>query len=180
MSRVRGGKGGIVSAEDGYTEPDFEGTLLAERLGALSPAAALEDGPLVMPQDEFDALRKAAAALGMELRPAASPVPSAEATGSPEPVTEAAVDAALAVDAEWVRAHPCGPTWTRPPREQVRRLIAAEWQRAEAAEAKLAAITTRCREHLERAGAERGSVCCPHFAEEILAITGSEEEARDA
>ena len=54
-------------------------------------------------------------------------------------LTEAAI-AATAADAEWVRANPCGPTWTRPPHEQVHRLIAAEWERAEAAEVKLAEV----------------------------------------
>ena len=53
----------------------------------------------------------------------------------------------------------------------------AETVRREAAEAALAAIKAECRGHLERAGAERGSVCCPHLAEDILAIAGDEEAA---
>jgi hypothetical protein len=38
------------------------------------------------------------------------------------------------------------------------------------AEGKLAAIETGCREHLGREGS-----CCPHLAEDILAIIGGEE-----
>jgi hypothetical protein len=59
---------------------------------------------------------------------------TAESLRSPESrarLTEAAM-AAIAADAEWARTHRCGPGWTRPPCEQVRRLIAAEWERAEA------------------------------------------------
>ena len=44
-------------------------------------------------------------------------------------------------------------------------------ERAEAAEAKLAAIESHCRGHLQLSG-----ICCPHLAHEILAIISSEEE----
>ena len=48
----------------------------------------------------------------------------------------------------------------------------AERERAERAEARLAAIAEHCRGHLRLPGS-----CCPHLAEEILAVIGSEEEA---
>lgn len=46
----------------------------------------------------------------------------------------------------------------------------AETMRREAAEAKLAALAAHCRGHLELSGS-----CCPHLAQEILAVIGSEE-----
>jgi hypothetical protein len=45
--------------------------------------------------------------------------------------------------------------------------------RALAAERKLATITSHCRGHLELPGS-----CCPHLAQEILAITGTGPEDR--
>ena len=48
---------------------------------------------------------------------------------------------------------------------------AAERARTEAAEAKLAAIAEHCRGHLRLPGS-----CCPHLAQEILAIAGEEED----
>ena len=93
--------------------------------------------PLVLPPDEFEAVQKVAGMLGMDRpAPALGERPAAAAEPGAATLTEAAV-AAIAADAEWARTHPCGPTWTRPPYEQVRRLIAAEWERAEAAEAKV-------------------------------------------
>ena len=41
----------------------------------------------------------------------------------PDEITEAAITA----DAEWARTHPGGPTWNRPPRDQVRRLLEGAW-----------------------------------------------------
>lgn len=139
-------------------------------------------GPL--PPDEFTALRSASATVGhlpaaaergrIAETPAASPASddtSRVPPSGPERsrqragmVPDEAVDAALAADAGWAKAHPIGPTWTRPPREQVRRLIAAEWERAETAETKLAEITEACR-----------SIPSP-IANRLLAIIGTEEK----
>ena len=59
----------------------------------------------------------------------------------------------------------CGQSWP----------CDGSWQaRAEAAEKRLDTIRVHCRGHLAI-----GGMCCPHLAEEILAITGSGEEARD-
>ena len=120
--------------------------------------------PLVMPADEFELVGKVAGMLGMD-QPAPSlgerPAAATEPAGAT--LTEAVI-AAIAADAEWARTHPCGPTWTRPPYEQVRRLIAAEWKRAEAAEARLAEVRDACR-----------SIPTP-IADRILAIIGTGEE----
>ena len=49
-------------------------------------------------------------------------------------------------------------------------LVTRHRDRAERAEEMLSDVAAHCREHLEIPGS-----CCPHLAEEILAITGSEE-----
>ena len=51
-------------------------------------------------------------------------------------------------------------------------LVAKHRARAEAAEAKLATLAVHNRGHLELAGS-----CCPHLAQENLAVIGSEEES---
>jgi hypothetical protein len=65
-----------------------------------------------------------------------------------------------------------------PPYDLVRALAAAGAEarfRAEAAEAMLRTVVFHCRAHLKLPG-----TCCPHLADEILAITGSnEKEAPD-
>lgn len=66
--------------------------------------------------------------------------------------------------------------WPSPSRGAVEAMVRAQFARAEAAEAKLAAVAEHCRRHAETARAVRGGGCCPHLAEEILAITGEEND----
>lgn len=161
--------------------------------------------PLVLPQDEFEALQGVAETLGMvaakpcrcgpdepcgthlgtspsvaaafDRKAARELVRAAIGKGwnnddhpAAERVTEAVwpllehAQAALAGDNEGVRLWmlDCGE------------LVAKHRGRAEAAEAKLATLAVHNRGHLELAGS-----CCPHLAQENLAIIGSEEETAD-
>ena len=130
--------------------------------------------PLVLPPDEFEAVQKVAGMLGMDRpAPALGERPGAAMEPAGATLTEAVV-AAIAADAEWARTRPCGPTWTRPPYEQVRRLIAAEWKRADAAEARLAEVEAYCRDECEVVNEGMRLVAIVR-ASDILAIIGSEE-----
>ena len=83
-----------------------------------------------------------------------------EAAGSLESAVNAAFAAAIAWQREAREA-----LWRAPSRRQVEATIRAQFERAEAAEAKLAAITDACR-----------SIPSP-IANRILAVIGSEEGA---
>ena len=170
-----------MTGTEGHTEPDHEGTRLAEILAATD--AALESAPLVLPPGEFAAVRKVAAALGLELRPAAPPVPSAEDTGP-----AGAADGLAEMRAATAAVHVPGP----------RRMIGRQatrrdclgcgrpwpcehsWQaRAEDAEARLAEIAAHCRLRMNAPGRSGMTMAAAGL---ILGIAegGGEEEARDA
>jgi len=100
-----------------------------------------------------------------------APVPAERSTEAREPAEDTLDEAAwraIAADAEWAGTNPRGPTWTRPPHEQVRRLVEGEWRRAGDAEATLAAL---------RAVLLEGGQDAETVRRRALAIVGGEEGA---
>ncbi len=162
-----------LAEAEGRTPAEVTRTVLAVYGAPGSAQAAREASPVV--------------AAGQD-QPAADVKPGAR----PGPVTEETVQALLAADVEWARqAHPA--VWQSLDYDRARALLeaaaplitapleaalagaraaaASDRGRAKVAEERLAAVIGHCRGHLKLPGS-----CCPHLAQEILAILGSKEE----